>query len=253
MVKLLQFLLNHGKEAGCKPDNEGNLPLHIACKNCFSDKTITMVFNAYPEAIWSINRDRETPLDIAERRIEEEPDDDLEINASFLESQLRLAHQARQVLELDGNGQLPIHRALNSHDATLGAIKLMIAANPNSINVPDNAGRIPLHFSSRNANVDIVKFLIETNKASLSDSDWKGNFALHHACLGRNYDVVSFILKETTKGASLKIYMESCQSRFCYTRLVAASIFSTSAGIIATARNILRLCIIYFVLTQMLC
>ena len=86
----------------------------------------------------------------------------------------------------------------------MGAIKLMLKANPTSILVADYEGRIPLHLASQIGDIGIVRFLVESNKASLNVCDSKGNYALHHACAGGYSGLVSYILSQSTQGASLQ-------------------------------------------------
>ena len=194
-LKTIQLLLRHDKGAVSTPDMYGDFPMHIAAKRCALD-IVQGLFNAYPQAIYNENEYGKTPLDEARghrnRTI-----------AIFLEDQLRLADQARRMTNQDENGQLPIHHVLISRFASLGTIKLMAAANPTSISVADNEGRIPLHFAIQIGDISTVKFLVETSEASLNVYDSNGNYALHHACLGGNCDTVSYILKQSTQGASL--------------------------------------------------
>ena len=213
-LDVLALLLKCDEKALSTPNNEGNLPLHSAVKKHDWGDIALEVFNAYPQAIYIGDEDGDTPLDIA--RFE------CRTILDFLDRQFEHANEARQNTAPDENGRLPIHRALLSRTASLGAIKLMVAANPTSVNVADNKGRIPLHIASRTVGLRIVhegrgplypesktvdlrfvKFLVETNKASLNISDSKGNFALHHACAEGNCAVVNFILTKSTQGVSM--------------------------------------------------
>ena len=45
----------------------------------------------------------------------------------------------------DMNGQPPIHRAVQDLNTSVGTIKLMLEANPESAIVVDNQGSTPLH------------------------------------------------------------------------------------------------------------
>ena len=217
-LELLQFLLKHDQGAVTKPDNSGDLPLHLVSRMGFMDgnDTFEAVFNAYPEAIYSKNDDGDTPLDAVQQLLDVHFDDDsddadddidyfIELRMSFLENQLELAQLAQQVIIPDRTGKLPIHRVLQKMNPALGSIKLMTAANPASLSVADNEGMVPLHVACQCDNdVDVVEFLMKADRESLNVSDLKGNLALHHACLAGNCDVVSCILKESKLGASLQ-------------------------------------------------
>ena len=214
-LDVLQLLLKCDQKVLYTPNHQSDLLLHYAVERQHDSGEIALeVFNAYPQAIYSENIIGFTPLDMARHRHARILD--------FLEHQSRLVTQARQTTAPDENGWLPIHRTLLSRNASLGAIKLMVAANPTSISVADNKGRIPLHIAiqtvglpiinegrmplqpaSQTVDLRIVKFLVERNKASLSISDFKGNNALHHACAEGNCNLVNFILAQSTQGVSM--------------------------------------------------
>eukprot|EP00984_Skeletonema_dohrnii_P010322 scaffold4008_cov85-Skeletonema_dohrnii-CCMP3373.AAC.2 len=46
----------------------------------------------------------------------------------------------------DGNGQLPLHTALQSN-VRLGSIKLLVKGNPPALQSTDNSGSLPLHIA----------------------------------------------------------------------------------------------------------
>ena len=226
-LDVLQLLLKCDEKALSTPNDMGDLPLHSAVEqNQFVD-VVEAVYDAFPQALFMKNRRGDTPLDIARRPSGNEflgyhYLDRRRETVIFVRNQLRLVIQAKQNTTPTENGRLPIHRALLSRNASIGTIKLMVAANPTSISVADNKGMIPLHIASRTGGLPvinegkmplqpesqtvdlrIVKFLVEANKASLNISDSKGNFALHHACAEGNCDVVNFILSQSTHGVSI--------------------------------------------------
>ena len=159
-----------------------------------SDAIVKLVFNAYPNAIHAEDDDGDTPLDDAS---------ETEIGSLF-EQQIELERQARTERTPDNNGQLPIHRALRNADASLGGIKLMLAANPTSIAVVDNQGHTPLHIACHAGNLDAAKFLMEVNHDLSQATDIRGNLPLHLACMGGNCEVVSCILEQSTYGVTLQ-------------------------------------------------
>ena len=193
---LLQSLLKRDQGAVSKRDGYGCFPLHHVSCYCDTVYGFQLVFNSYPQAVYIENSHGETPLDIVRIRSEN--------ICGFLESQLAVVNEARQVTTPDDNGQLPLHRALHGNAASLGAIKLMVADNPASLRVVDNDGMIPLHITCQAGSVDVAEFLMEADKESLYISDQKHNFSLHLACLGGKCDIVSSVLSETTHGASLR-------------------------------------------------
>ena len=197
-LDVLQLLLKCDEEALSATVISGNLALHSAVRKYDSVDMISAVFNAYPQALYIQNDRGHTPMDIARRS---NMDDTI---LDFLDEQVELANQARQLTIPDAIGQLPIHQTLQRSNISYGTIKLMVAVNPTSINVADSEGIIPLHVASRCVDSSIVKFLVEQHNASLNISDSKGNYALHHACAGGNCDVVNFILSLSSQGVSMR-------------------------------------------------
>eukprot|EP00956_Cyclotella_meneghiniana_P042602 scaffold248592_cov66-Cyclotella_meneghiniana.AAC.1 len=87
----------------------------------------------------------------------------------YLETQLELQHQAEEDRNPDINGQLPLHRVLQSpsENVSLGTIKFMVEAHCASVTVADNRGCTPLHYACRFGDLNIVKYLVEGNEDAL--------------------------------------------------------------------------------------
>jgi ankyrin repeat protein len=154
--ELTRFLILHDQGALAMPDYHGGLPLHSACiRHRLS--LAKLLYDAYPNATTVQNNDGFTPLDVARRR------NWTEILA-FLQSQLELQHQARDIVQPDANDQLPIHRVLQSFEPSLGTIKLMVPANPESLAAADSRGFIPLRIACKFGHLDIVTYLIEAKE-----------------------------------------------------------------------------------------
>jgi len=196
LPELARFLLKHDKGAISIPGNYGNLPLHNACgAGCFD--SVQLMFDAYPEGIYVRNENYETPLS-QERRWRRNK------FLIFLERQVEFHHQSRVERVQDNQGQLPIHRALLNGDITVGAIKLMVSANPTSITVGDYYERIPLHIACQECNLGIVKCLVSFNVETLQTPDSSQSLALHYACLGGKCDVVNYILDKSIHGVTVQ-------------------------------------------------
>ena len=192
---LIHFFLEQDEDAMSKRNRDNDeLPLHIACKWCCLN-LVRLVFNAYPEAMYCRTKEGDTPLDVARE------DGNLEV-LEFLDFQLYFVEQARVDTRLDSSGQLPIHHSLGWQEISLGAVKLMIEANPGSVRLADYHGTIPLHDACRFGHIDIAKHLMQVDETTIKTSDLKGNTALHHACLGGNFDLVGYILQKSEYGAS---------------------------------------------------
>jgi ankyrin repeat protein len=180
---------------------EDSLPLHLVCGCESPDLDVARVlFDAYPEAIICTTASGgDTPLDIARYNSAAE---DL---VPFLETQMAYARLARNVSALstlDANDWLPLHHAL--HDATLGAIKLLVKGNPSATRVIDRDGKLPLHIACEFSTLDVVKFLLDSdsNDTSLTRLDVNSNSPLHYACRGGNCSVVKYLLEKRAAAVS---------------------------------------------------
>eukprot|EP00956_Cyclotella_meneghiniana_P022782 scaffold43448_cov51-Cyclotella_meneghiniana.AAC.4 len=195
-VELARFLLRYDQGAVSSRSwdvvNGGLTTLHFACSLEIA-ALVKLVFDAYPEAIHIRDSRGETPLEKAGTNMR-----------SFFEHQINLEQQAREDTTPDSNGQLPIHRAVQDGDTSVGAIKLMVAANPASIGVTDNQGQALLHLACQGGNVDTVKYIVGLDEDSLNVPDSSGNLPLHHACMGGNCDVIPHIIEQSTFGATLQ-------------------------------------------------
>eukprot|EP00956_Cyclotella_meneghiniana_P012551 scaffold17853_cov65-Cyclotella_meneghiniana.AAC.3 len=198
-LQLLAFLLKHDKGAVSTPDNyAGGLPLHYACLRR-ELAFVKLLFDAHPDGIFARDEDGDTPVDIAREYNEADV-------VNFFETQLRFHRQSQEDQDPDINGQLPLHRVLQSEseNVSLGAIKLMVGVHRASVTVADNRGCIPLHYACRFGDLNIVKYFVDKDKHSLTNVDNVGNLPLHHACIAGKPDIVSYILKTTHHGVSVR-------------------------------------------------
>ena len=191
LVELTAFLLEHDQGAVSSAEDDGLLPLHLVCEWDTELSIITMIYNAYPKAIFTETLDGLTPLDLAAR---------LKLNkiASFLQSQIELICEAREKTKPDFNGDLPIHRALRSVDLpAVGTIKLMLAANPASVLTANSLNMLPIHVACLSGNLEIVECLNDANEGSLWLHDSRKNYPLHIACFAGKHDVINYILRKS--------------------------------------------------------
>ena len=188
LVELTAFLLEHDQGAVSSTDDNGYLPLHHACECDTTVSIVTMIYNAYPEAIFIETPDRDTPCELA-------ADWDRIKIYSFLDSQRELIDEAREETEPDFYGELPVHRALRRVDLPeVGTIKLMLAANPASVLTANSLNMLPIHVACLSGNLEIVECLNDANEGSLWLHDSKKNFPLHVACFAGKHDIINYIL-----------------------------------------------------------
>eukprot|EP00984_Skeletonema_dohrnii_P024819 scaffold13966_cov110-Skeletonema_dohrnii-CCMP3373.AAC.4 len=195
-VEVVKFLLSvHPSVASQEVNGVTNTyPLIWACLATTASnlnaglEVINLLYNAYPEAIFNAEASLRPLIGISET-----PDD----VKHFLVRQLRYAAQASNlqlVRTQDGNGRLPLHHALEE-DAPWGAIKLLVQADPVTLQIPDSDGSLPSHIACQYHECpDVIKYLLDLNIDSLLVADNRGNTPLHCACLEGRYDVIEMLL-----------------------------------------------------------
>eukprot|EP00956_Cyclotella_meneghiniana_P000341 scaffold406_cov22-Cyclotella_meneghiniana.AAC.1 len=195
--QLLRLLLQNDRGAVSKLTNQSDLPLHFACSG-YSLAVVKSVFNSYPEAIFMQNENGCTPRDIARGHNHHEI-------LSCLEIQLGYVRQAGEGRGTSYNhGQLSIHRALQSANILAGTLKLMVAANPSTVNAADNQGNIPIHIACRVGNLDAVKFLMGIEEHCLKIPDGGGNLPLHLACKCGQCEIIPCIIEQSAYGVTVQ-------------------------------------------------
>jgi ankyrin repeat protein len=206
-AEMVQMLLDHDSNVALqKWDGEFSPLFATFCTACryrnnasilnAALKILHLLYDAHPEVI---EDDRITSnIDRRDLAIPEEIQ-------TFINAQLTYARQvrnstARQMKTRDGNGQLPLHRALQ-HSATLGSIKLLVKRNPSVILIPDNSGSLPLHVAIQHYDsTKVVDYLIGLDPETLAAVDREGNTALHLACRGAKYDTIALLLEKYNAG-----------------------------------------------------
>eukprot|EP00984_Skeletonema_dohrnii_P020040 scaffold9691_cov80-Skeletonema_dohrnii-CCMP3373.AAC.4 len=167
--------------------------LRYACQQEYVDSNveaaleiINAIYDAHPEAI----EDDDMVSDIQSYH---------EQAQAFINSELVYARQAkdhRLMTTPDGNGQLPLHTALQNN-ATLGSIKLLVKGNPAALQTSDNSGLIPLHVTCQlHDSVNVFHYLVGLDATTLDAVDREGNTALHLACHCAKYDIIAMLLEK---------------------------------------------------------
>ena len=191
-VQIVQFLLNCDHDVKLRKFRGVSL-LEFACWREYNDSTINAaveiiqaIYDSHPEAI----QDNEFASEIQHfcERIQ-----------AFINSQFVYARQAKNhsmMTTPDGNGQLPLHRALQNN-VRLSSIQLIVKGNPSAIRTFDRGGLVPLHIACQHHDsTDVVRYLVELDTAILDTVDWDGNTALHHACRGAKYGTIAMLLED---------------------------------------------------------
>ena len=189
-VDIVKFLL------GCDPNVKlqklrGEFLLYWACRLDYNDsnieagiEVIQAIYDAHPEAI------EDNSISSTIQRYHQQVQ-------SFINDELVYSRQAkdRHVMTTpDGNGQLPLHTALQNN-VRLGSIKLLVKSNPPAVQSPNNSGLIPLHVACVHHNsASVVQFLIGLDATTLDSVDGELNTALHLACRSARHETISMLL-----------------------------------------------------------
>ena len=127
---------------------------------------------------------------------------------SFLEAQWLYYYKSTETKSLivrDEWGQILLHHALYDNHASLGSIKLLLEASPDSLFIADNDGIMPLHVACAFKPVEVVEYLIDYFTTSFGDDkcsnimlkkDKWGNTPLHYACRYGKCDLVQLLLEK---------------------------------------------------------
>jgi len=170
-----------------------NSLLHGACRLRYNDSNIDVALEII-EAIFDAH-----PESIEENRIASDIQRYHQRVQTFINSQLVYARQARNrhvMTTPDDNGQLPLHKALQSN-VRLGSIKLLVRGNPHALQAPDNSGTLPLHVACQHHNSsNVVQYLVGLDTSTLDSVDKEGDTALHYACRGAKYDNIALLLEK---------------------------------------------------------
>jgi ankyrin repeat protein len=198
-TKSIEMLVKYDPDAASKETNDGNqqLPLHLACNYNTNLSSIQVLYDAYPEAVFTTTEHGETPLENARLNSKQSAVD-------FLQTQLVYARQAQDMTAMttvDENGWLPLHHALKDN-ASLGSIKLLVRGNPAAVQVADQNGACPLHIACEFSSVKVVKYLVELAGDTLNNVDANKDSPLHYACREGNLGVVKYLLERNAPSVS---------------------------------------------------
>ena len=174
MFKVIEFLIQQPECDQTIPNNDRELPLHIACgKNCLD--VVKLLDKCDFNAQTAVGN---TPLHIACRnnRIEA---------VKFLTEQCG----CDQTIQ-NNNGELPLHIACNQ--SSLSVVELL---NKCDFNAQTAVGNTPLHIACRNNNVELVQFLTEQCGCDQTIQNKDGELPLHIACSQSSLPVVELINK----------------------------------------------------------
>lgn len=213
---IVEYLLQQGANASI-PDGNRTLPLHWAAYNGNLDM-VKLLLDSKPKTLNSLGNQGSTALMLSARN-------------SKMDVLKYLLDKNANVNIRDELGYLPLHWAtqnghldtvkllidndlcdVNSTGSPAGATALGIAAMEGKLdiakyliekgadlNIPCNAGYLPLHWAASEGRLDFLKFLIDNNHYEIDLKNRRNATALRVACEKGRTEIVEYLLD---KGAN---------------------------------------------------
>jgi ankyrin repeat protein len=97
------------------------------------------------------------------------------------------------IKEKDGNGDLPIHRAVEFGYVEI--VKCLAEYDPATLKEKDDSGCCPIHCAPIVGNLEMVKCLAEYDPATLTEKDNTGNLPIHSAAAYHRVEIVEHLAK----------------------------------------------------------
>ena len=191
-VEIVQFLQD------CDPNQkllqfEGKSLLHFACEQQYDDSSIEaglqlikVLFDAHPEAIFSVSNDGNMPLHCLCENEEVDEAAAIQILKFLLEKHPEAVRHAND------NGNLPIHMLCENEEvdeaAAIHILKFLLEKHPEAARHANNKGRLPIHIAAGTKSPEFCRVLIEAYPGSVRVTNAKGLLPLHYACKRRYND-----------------------------------------------------------------
>ena len=212
-MDIIKYLIT---EHGCDPalpDNDGNMPINIACLGGQLNvvKYLVTEMKCNPKSPGNKGR---TPLhhacnkghmDIIKYLITEhgcdpalpDNDGDMPIHIACLGGQLNVVKYL--VTEMKCNpkspgykGRTPLHHACNK--GHMDIIKYLITEHGCDPALPDNDGNMPINIACLGGQLNVVKYLITKQQCDPNGIEEMGRTLLHYACNKGHMDVVKYLI-----------------------------------------------------------
>lgn len=227
-LEVIQLLIEADPDAIIEPNSDGNIPLSVALGHS-SSEVILLLMNRHPEGILQRDEIGRLPLHLSlvnccsydvisylisnypeAVRIKDPKEDILPLHYALRErrddlmaitSELLAAHP-ESVQIRDSYGDLPIHIA-SDKEASLELIELLINGFPEGIRQRDRLNRLPIHICLENDSSDeVILFLLHQWPESAKELNENGLLALHSAVRRRKIRISLELLRLHPDAAS---------------------------------------------------
>jgi ankyrin repeat protein len=183
-TELIRVLLQVDPEIVQVTDNQGYLPLHMACEKNAHFDVIKILIDQYPQGVMEKDRYRALPLIYS-----------CKINAHLDVTKLLIDAYPEGVKKVDRYGYLPLHYAVENDAFDL--ITLLIDMYPEGLKTKENKGYLPLHMSCKNnISIGTIKLLLDVYPDGVKERDDQLSLSLpiHIACKHSSIDIIKLLI-----------------------------------------------------------
>ena len=181
-IDVFQFLVKQYLTSVRHADKRGNLPIHLLCSTQpplgVMLSVLTLFVSVHPNQISTADGTGALPVHIACRY----GGTPIDVIQFLVEQDLTTLHYR------DNQGNLPIHTLCASHPPSndmLTLLTLFISIHPNLLWLVDGTGALPLHISCQNQDTpfEVIQFLVGQAPAALLYGEYQGgNLPIHTLC-----------------------------------------------------------------------
>jgi ankyrin repeat protein len=195
-LELVQKLIEIYPDAVLEPNNDGDLPLNLACRQglaVMDHEVVDILLAAIPHSLGGLDcigrvRSCRLPLHEAVASPHQPKQQRNTIQASIPTHTLEriVARYPQAASRLDGEGNLPLHyvcanTALNKQ--LVSCVDVIVDAFMDALKVKDANGNVPLHLACQHgASPLVIRFLVEQYPSAIQMRNSAGDLPLHLAC-----------------------------------------------------------------------
>ena len=194
-MERVKLLVSKYSQAVQETSGEGCLPIHYACRDNAPLGVVEFLANQSPGSLFK----RTFGTCIHNGFL---PFHFLCIGSSFDSVKWMMKHEPRVVMEVNGDGSLPLHLLCGNPRATVELITILLEQYPMALSQENKQGMTPGDIAIKVDNVEIANVLGDIRSARNSTKNVKqalAEFPLHRACSNPNVTIeeVKSILKES--------------------------------------------------------
>jgi hypothetical protein len=137
---LINHLVELHPRGASQSDRQGKLPLHLACENGMTWKSVSSIHEAFPGAVRQAEHNSRGWTALHMAAASHKADNEL------LSNIVELCRESATVA--DSRGRYALHLACISGKSWGGGLSTLFNANPDALRCPDNVGLLPFHIAS---------------------------------------------------------------------------------------------------------